>query len=106
VADDAPVGMLVVGLACDVVPLLSADNGEQVVIMTVGVSAQVRQSDAMIVLLQEVDDGTAEEVGNSYDDIGGVIGEGQLVTVAVAKTVIVLRDNGEHVEWVKVIVLM
>ncbi len=62
-ADDAPVGMLVVGLACDVVALLSADNGEQV-------------------------------------------GEGQLVTVAVAKTVIVLRDNGEHVEWVKVIVLM
>ena len=105
-ANEAPVGILVVGLFCDVVAPLSADDGEQVVIMTVGVSAQVRQSDAMIVLLQEAGDGTAEEVGNSDDDIGQVIEEGQLVTVAVAKTVIVLRDNGEHVECVKVIVLM
>jgi hypothetical protein len=72
--------------------------------MTVGVSAQVRQSDAVIALLQEADDDTAAEVGNSYDDIGQVIGERQLVTVAVAKTVIVLRLNGEHVECVKVIV--
>lgn len=75
-------------------------------IMTVGVSAHVRQSDAIIVLLQEAEDGPFVEVGNSYFDVGQVTGVGQLVTVAVAKTVIVLRDNGEQVECVKVIVLM
>lgn len=102
-ANDDPVGILVVGLSSELVAPLPVDDGAHVVTMTVGVSAQVRQSDAMIVLLQDA--GTAVEVGVSYDNIGQVAGLEQLVTVAVVKIVIVLRDNGEHVERVKVIVL-
>ena len=104
-ADDAPVGILVVGLSSDLVAPLLVDNGTHVVVMTVGVSTQVRQSDTVIALLQETDDDTSVEVGNSYENIVQVTRVGQLVTVAVAKTVIVLRDDGKHVECVKVIVL-
>ena len=50
--DDAPVGIVFVGLPSATVVLVVVDNGTQVVTMTVGVSAQLRQRDAVIVLLQ------------------------------------------------------
>jgi hypothetical protein len=94
-----------VGLSSDVVAPLSVDVEAHVVTMTVGISAQFRQSDAVSMPLQEEEEDPSAEVWNSYGDIGHITEVGQLVTVAVAMIVVVLRDNGEHVKRVKVIVL-
>jgi hypothetical protein len=90
------------------VPLFVVDAavvGAQVVTITVGVSAQSRQREAMIVLLQPDEEGLGGADTCRPLETGQVKDAGQLVTVAVAKTVNVLRGNGEQVECVKVIVL-
>ena len=77
--------------------------GVQVDMITVGVSAQSRQSEAIIALLQTGEE-ELERAGRPLE-MGHVKAAGQLVTVAVAKTVVVLLGPGEHVDCVMVIVL-